>query len=164
MKKYSHLSLVMRSADGDEPLTAVALREVVFAFARIAIMLFLALREEHVMRNYPSQVEQGGRRFRRAQVSLHQRGHRHACRAHRLLAGPRVTIHGSQGGLHLFIEQLVPVVSQERKELSCAAKALENRFFLTRICLARDPALDGHVAERITAAVPSRSSFGRPRK
>lgn len=43
-----------------------ALREVVFAFARIAIMLFLALREEHMMRTYPSQVEYGGRRFRRA--------------------------------------------------------------------------------------------------
>ena len=43
-----------------------ALREVVFAFARIAIMLFLALREDHLMRTYPSQVEHGGRRFRRA--------------------------------------------------------------------------------------------------
>ena len=43
-----------------------ALRELVFAFARIAIMLFLALREEHVMRSYPPQVEREGRRFRRA--------------------------------------------------------------------------------------------------
>ena len=43
-----------------------ALREVVFAFARIAIMLFLALREEHLVRTYPWQVEHGGRRFRRA--------------------------------------------------------------------------------------------------
>jgi len=43
-----------------------ALREVVFAFARIAIMLFLALREDHLMRTYPLQVEHGGRRFRRA--------------------------------------------------------------------------------------------------
>jgi hypothetical protein len=30
-----------------------ALREVVFAFARIAVMLFLALREEHLMRRPP---------------------------------------------------------------------------------------------------------------
>jgi hypothetical protein len=43
-----------------------ALREIVFAFARVAIMLFLALREEHVMRSYPDRVECGGRRFRRA--------------------------------------------------------------------------------------------------
>jgi hypothetical protein len=43
-----------------------ALRDVVFAFARIAIMLFLALREEHVMRSYPDRVERGGRWFRRA--------------------------------------------------------------------------------------------------
>jgi hypothetical protein len=38
----------------------------VFAFARIATMLLLALREDHLMRTYPSQVEHGGRRFRRA--------------------------------------------------------------------------------------------------
>jgi hypothetical protein len=44
----------------------IALRDLVFAFARIAIMLFLALREEHVMRTYPSDVEREGRRFRRA--------------------------------------------------------------------------------------------------
>ena len=43
-----------------------ALRDVVFAFARIAIMLFLALREEHLMRAYPSHVEREGRTFRRA--------------------------------------------------------------------------------------------------
>jgi hypothetical protein len=43
-----------------------AIRSVVFAFARIAIMLFLALREEHLMRVYPSQVERSGRAFRRA--------------------------------------------------------------------------------------------------
>lgn len=43
-----------------------ALRELVFAFARIAIMLFLALREEHVMRAYPAQMECAGRRFRKA--------------------------------------------------------------------------------------------------
>lgn len=43
-----------------------ALREVVFVFARIAIMLFLALRDEHVMRGHPPQIERGGRRFRRA--------------------------------------------------------------------------------------------------
>ena len=43
-----------------------ALRELVFAFARIAIMLFLALREEHVMRSYPDPVARDGRRFRRA--------------------------------------------------------------------------------------------------
>jgi hypothetical protein len=44
----------------------LALRELVFAFARIAIMLFLALREEHVLRSSPNDVELGGRRFRRA--------------------------------------------------------------------------------------------------
>jgi hypothetical protein len=43
-----------------------ALREVVFAFARIAIMLFMALREDHLMRAYPSQAAHGGRQFRRA--------------------------------------------------------------------------------------------------
>lgn len=43
-----------------------ALREVVFAFARIAIMLFLASREEQVMRSYPDKVERDDRRFRRA--------------------------------------------------------------------------------------------------
>lgn len=43
-----------------------ALRELVFAFARIAIMLFLALREEHLMRAYPTRVERGGRTFRQA--------------------------------------------------------------------------------------------------
>lgn len=43
-----------------------ALRDLVFGFARIAIMLFLALREEHVMRSYPRAVEREGRRFRRA--------------------------------------------------------------------------------------------------
>jgi hypothetical protein len=42
-----------------------ALREVVFAFARIAIMLFLALREEHLMPNYPAQIDHGDRKFRR---------------------------------------------------------------------------------------------------
>lgn len=47
----------------------LALRDLVFAFARIAIMLFLALREEHVMRQYPGDVERGGRRFRRAPPS-----------------------------------------------------------------------------------------------
>lgn len=44
----------------------LALRELVFGFARLAIMLFLALREEHVMRSYPGDVEREGRRFRRA--------------------------------------------------------------------------------------------------
>ncbi|CAN5632647.1 hypothetical protein BH11MYX1_BH11MYX1_02930 [soil metagenome] len=43
-----------------------ALRELVFAFARIAIMLFLALREEQLMRTYPTRVERGGRTFRQA--------------------------------------------------------------------------------------------------
>jgi hypothetical protein len=43
-----------------------ALRDLVFAFARVAIMLFLALREEHLMRAYPSQMECAGRRSRRA--------------------------------------------------------------------------------------------------
>jgi hypothetical protein len=43
-----------------------AIRQLVFAFARIAIMLFLALREEQLVRAYPSQVEREGRRFRRA--------------------------------------------------------------------------------------------------
>ncbi len=43
-----------------------ALRELVFGFARVAIMLFLALREEHVMRTYPPRVEREGRRFRPA--------------------------------------------------------------------------------------------------
>jgi hypothetical protein len=38
-----------------------ALREVVFAFARITVMLFLALREEH--RTYPAQIEHGDRKF-----------------------------------------------------------------------------------------------------
>jgi hypothetical protein len=54
----------------DEPVSfkdfEQAIREVVFAFARIAIMLFLALREDQLMRTYPAQVERGGRRFRRA--------------------------------------------------------------------------------------------------
>lgn len=43
-----------------------ALREVVFAFARVAIMLFLAVREERVMRDHPRQIERNGRWFRRA--------------------------------------------------------------------------------------------------
>jgi len=43
-----------------------ALREIVFAFARVAIMLFLALREEHVMRDHPPRIERNGRRFRPA--------------------------------------------------------------------------------------------------
>jgi hypothetical protein len=43
-----------------------ALREVVFALARVAIGWFLALREEHVMHSYPQQVEHGDRTFRRA--------------------------------------------------------------------------------------------------
>lgn len=43
-----------------------ALREIVFAFARVAIMLFLAVREERVMRDHPPQIEHNGRRFRRA--------------------------------------------------------------------------------------------------
>jgi len=43
-----------------------AIRQVVFAFARIAIMLFLALREEQLVRGYPLQVEREGRKFRRA--------------------------------------------------------------------------------------------------
>jgi len=41
----------------DEPVSfkdfEQAVREAVFAFARIAIMLFLALREEQMMRAYP---------------------------------------------------------------------------------------------------------------
>lgn len=45
-----------------------ALRDLVFAFARITIMLFLALREEHVMRAHPSEMECAGRRFRRARA------------------------------------------------------------------------------------------------
>lgn len=43
-----------------------ALRDVVFAFGRIAIALFLALREEHLMRSQPERIERGGRTFRRA--------------------------------------------------------------------------------------------------
>lgn len=43
-----------------------ALREIVFAFARLALALFLAGREEQVMRSYPQRVELGGRRFRPA--------------------------------------------------------------------------------------------------
>ena len=54
----------------DEPVSfkdfEQAIRQVVFAFARIAIMLFLALREERLVRGYPSQVEREGRRFRLA--------------------------------------------------------------------------------------------------
>lgn len=57
-------------ASRDEPLSfkdfEKALRDLVFAFARVAIMLFLALREETLMRTYPSQMECAGRRFRRA--------------------------------------------------------------------------------------------------
>jgi len=43
-----------------------ALREIVFAFARLAIALFLAGREAHVMRAHPQRIELGGRRFRQA--------------------------------------------------------------------------------------------------
>ncbi|HYW31277.1 MAG TPA: hypothetical protein VE869_07180 [Gemmatimonas sp.] len=43
-----------------------SLREIVFAFARVAIMLFLAVREQRVMRDHPPQIECNGRRFRRA--------------------------------------------------------------------------------------------------
>jgi hypothetical protein len=54
----------------DEPVSfkdfEQAIRQLVFAFARIAIMLFLALREDQLMRAYPAQVEREGRRFRRA--------------------------------------------------------------------------------------------------
>ena len=53
-----------------EPLTfkdfEKALRDVVFAFARVTIALFLALREEHLMASHPDRVERGGRTFRRA--------------------------------------------------------------------------------------------------
>jgi hypothetical protein len=102
MAKQAQLSLVKRPSEGDEPLTAAALRQrlqtqatavaaladdwagreapvsfkdfekalrdLVFAFARVAIMLFLALREEQVMRAYPSQLACEGRRFRRVRV------------------------------------------------------------------------------------------------
>jgi len=43
-----------------------ALRDAVFAFARITIALFLALREEHLMGSHPDRIERGGRTFRRA--------------------------------------------------------------------------------------------------
>ncbi len=43
-----------------------ALREVMFAFARIVIALFLVKREEHVMRSYPQRVARGNRTFRQA--------------------------------------------------------------------------------------------------
>ena len=63
-------TLVDEWAIREEPISfkdfEKALRDLVFAFARVAIMLFLALREEHQMRTYPSQMECEGRRFRRA--------------------------------------------------------------------------------------------------
>ena len=70
----THAAAVSTLADDwatrDEPVSfkdfEQAIRLVVFAFARIAIMLFLALREDQLMRTYPSQVEREGRRFRRA--------------------------------------------------------------------------------------------------
>ena len=70
----THAAAVSTLADDwatrDEPVSfkdfEQAIRQLVFAFARIAIMLFLALREDQLMRTYPSQVEREGRRFRRA--------------------------------------------------------------------------------------------------
>ena len=54
----------------DEPVSFKdaerALRAAVFAFARVALMLFLALREKHVMRAHQPRVELEGRTFRQA--------------------------------------------------------------------------------------------------
>ncbi|MFH1344331.1 MAG: hypothetical protein ABIL01_24505 [Pseudomonadota bacterium] len=64
------MTLTESWARRDEPVSFRAfeleLRLVVFSFARVAVMLFLALREEQVMRSYPQQIERDGRRFRRA--------------------------------------------------------------------------------------------------
>jgi len=70
----THATAVSTLADDwatrDEPVSfkdfEQAIRLAVFAFARIAIMLFLALREDQLMRVHPSQVERDGRKFRRA--------------------------------------------------------------------------------------------------
>lgn len=54
----------------DEPVTfkdlEKALRTALFALGRVLVMLFLARREQRVMRDHPSSVRRGRRRFRRA--------------------------------------------------------------------------------------------------
>lgn len=44
------------------------LRTALFALGRILVMLFLARREQRIMRDHPSSVQRGGRQFRRALV------------------------------------------------------------------------------------------------
>jgi hypothetical protein len=95
------------------------------------------------------------------QVTLHQHGDRHACRAHRILARTGVAVHRLQRVLHLVIEDLVPVVPQEREQLARPAKALENRSLLPRVRLAWHPALDGHAAEQITRSTARSIPFWR---
>jgi len=54
----------------DEPVTfkefETTLRTALFALGRILVMLFLAVREQRVMRDHPSPIRRGRRRFRRA--------------------------------------------------------------------------------------------------
>ncbi len=95
------------------------------------------------------------------QVALHQRRHRQARGAHRILARSRVAVHRFQGALQVFIEKLVSMVPQERKELARPAKALENRSLLPRVRLAWHPALDGHAAEQIMRTLARSIPFCR---
>jgi hypothetical protein len=54
----------------DEPVTfkefETTLRTALFALGRVLVMLFLARREQRVMREHPASVQRGRRRFRRA--------------------------------------------------------------------------------------------------
>jgi hypothetical protein len=70
----SHANAVVALAEDwgsrDEPVTfkefELALRTALFALGRLLVMLFLARREQRVMREHPASVQHGRRRFRRA--------------------------------------------------------------------------------------------------
>ena len=53
-----------------EPVTfkefEAAVRTALFALGRVLVMLFLARREQRIMREHPASVQRGRRRFRRA--------------------------------------------------------------------------------------------------
>ncbi len=66
------IALAMDWGNRDEPVSfkefEKTLRTVLFALGRILVMLFLARREQRVMREHPASVQRGRRRFRRAPV------------------------------------------------------------------------------------------------
>lgn len=64
------ITLVEDWGSREEPVTfqefETTLRSALFALGRILVMLFLARREQRVMRDHPSSVQRGRRHFRRA--------------------------------------------------------------------------------------------------